>query len=260
MKVYKYLKFDDGAKCILKDGTLKFTSPANFNDPFDCRSTFNNELALQFYYKKYLDRFLDDHRHLSPAKRLLEIKKFKESIKNKIKNGVLSEHLLSGIGVCCFTTDPESVLMWSHYADHHRGFVIEFDVIDVLSKPTEEIANKVDNPEFNLFMFEVAYSDNMPIRTFINESPRDIIYQNFLTKASGWKYENEYRCISHHKGAGIHKFDTSLVTAVYAGVRMSDEDFSSLQRLVNDFSILTKNKISLRKAKMVDGKYKLSVL
>ena len=102
---------------------------------------------------------------------------------------------------------------------------------------SEQLFSKVENSEFNLLMAKVAYSDDMPIRTFENESSRDVIYKYFLTKASGWKYENEYRCISYKKGSGIHLFDTSLITAVYAGVKMTNENFSKLQRIVSDFSI-----------------------
>jgi hypothetical protein len=31
------------------------------------------------------------------------------------------------VGVLCLTSNPNSVVMWSHYADKHRGFVIELD-------------------------------------------------------------------------------------------------------------------------------------
>lgn len=34
--LYKYLPFNEGSLCVLTEGTVKFTSPLNFNDPFDC--------------------------------------------------------------------------------------------------------------------------------------------------------------------------------------------------------------------------------
>lgn len=34
-KIYKYVSLDV-AKIILRDGTLKFSKPSTFNDPFDC--------------------------------------------------------------------------------------------------------------------------------------------------------------------------------------------------------------------------------
>lgn len=30
-------------------------------------------------------------------------------------------------GLLCLTSNPDSVVMWSHYADNHRGIVVEFD-------------------------------------------------------------------------------------------------------------------------------------
>ncbi|HMG04852.1 MAG TPA: DUF2971 domain-containing protein [Chthoniobacterales bacterium] len=30
-------------------------------------------------------------------------------------------------GVLCLTSNPDSAVMWSHYADQHRGIVVEFD-------------------------------------------------------------------------------------------------------------------------------------
>jgi Protein of unknown function (DUF2971) len=34
--------------------------------------------------------------------------------------------------IYCLTPDPTSILMWSHYADHHRGICLEFDVANAL--------------------------------------------------------------------------------------------------------------------------------
>jgi len=36
LKAYKYLSGNTGALKILSDGTIKFTEPRTFNDPFDC--------------------------------------------------------------------------------------------------------------------------------------------------------------------------------------------------------------------------------
>jgi len=36
IKRYKYLPFDIGSLKIITQGTIKFTKPSEFNDPFDC--------------------------------------------------------------------------------------------------------------------------------------------------------------------------------------------------------------------------------
>ncbi|KNE87154.1 hypothetical protein PSTG_19467, partial [Puccinia striiformis f. sp. tritici PST-78] len=35
--------------------------------------------------------------------------------------------LNKSIGIFCLSEKPDSELMWSHYADSHQGFVIEFE-------------------------------------------------------------------------------------------------------------------------------------
>ena len=34
--LYKHVDATDGSLSIIRNGTLKFTKPQNFNDPFDC--------------------------------------------------------------------------------------------------------------------------------------------------------------------------------------------------------------------------------
>jgi Protein of unknown function (DUF2971) len=40
----------------------------------------------------------------------------------------LNEFLKQNLSVCCFCETRDSILMWTHYADEHRGCCVEFDV------------------------------------------------------------------------------------------------------------------------------------
>ena len=31
------------------------------------------------------------------------------------------------IGICCFSFNPKSILMWSHYTNNHKGVCLKFD-------------------------------------------------------------------------------------------------------------------------------------
>ena len=44
----------------------------------------------------------------------------------RIRNQELRAQI-SQRGVACFTTELNNILMWSHYADGHKGFCLEFD-------------------------------------------------------------------------------------------------------------------------------------
>jgi hypothetical protein len=48
LKVYKYLPFSDGSKYILSDGTMKFSRHSDFNDPFDCKATYDINESMQY--------------------------------------------------------------------------------------------------------------------------------------------------------------------------------------------------------------------
>lgn len=78
--------------------------------------------------------------------------------------------------------------MWSHYADKHKGVVIEFK-----GSQLQEIANNC-NHVFSCFE-PIRYTTKIPSnRGFDNdklELPKDAI----LTEALEWSYEQEHRII-----------------------------------------------------------------
>src|ERR1035441_3397334 len=50
---------------------------------------------------------------------------------------VLQEKVGLYYGIICFTERPDSLLMWGHYTDGHRGFVVEFDPEHELFSPRD---------------------------------------------------------------------------------------------------------------------------
>jgi hypothetical protein len=60
-------------------------------------------------------------------------------------NPILAQLLVKGmqqkfsddLGVICFSANLNSLLMWSHYADGHRGFVVEFDPKHSMFSPND---------------------------------------------------------------------------------------------------------------------------
>ena len=45
---YKYLDYSEGSLCVISDGTMKFTAPKYFNDPFDCAPDFDPEKQADY--------------------------------------------------------------------------------------------------------------------------------------------------------------------------------------------------------------------
>ncbi|WP_459902584.1 DUF2971 domain-containing protein [Edwardsiella tarda] len=234
---------------IITDGTLKFSSRAEFNDPFDC---------IADYDLKQIERSLSSRdelfkvmlKDLSPAKRI--------SAKKRIINRMIGEEVREGYcnriaehwGICSLSTKNDSILMWSHYADKHQGFVVEFS--------TNQNENGcVDNPEYHLLSWPVEYSKRVPIRK-MGDQDFSAVKDQFLYKADDWSYECEYRCLASKKGVGIHKINKKMISSVIFGVKMRSENINEVKDAIRLSGL--EEQIKLKRARMVKGKYALEIV
>lgn len=76
-------------------------------------------------------------------------------------------------GILCFSTNWWNPLMWSHYADRHKGICLGFDIDDEHQKT------------------KVIYLNNRP--SIPEKRDQDFGRQFLLTKHEDWKYEEEVR-------------------------------------------------------------------
>lgn len=54
----------------------------------------------------------------------------------------LSKYYSKYVPMACFSEKPNNILMWSHYADSHRGFVLEYDT-DTFYTKCDSCQNKI---------------------------------------------------------------------------------------------------------------------
>ncbi|EHY8704891.1 DUF2971 domain-containing protein [Vibrio cholerae] len=251
VKLYKYVPFSDGAKAIIRDGTLKFSSRLEFNDPFDCIARFNKKKTLNELSKREpILRGIMKNRNLSVEERF-RAKKIAANEMSKLIESNYFDSMADQLGICCLSKVYDNILMWSHYADKHQGIVIEFS--------TEQLHEKNShNSEYSLLGFDVDYSPTMPEvgNVLVNDFERDVKPLIF-TKAIDWKYEEEFRVVSNNRGVGIHKFDQNLITRVFTGVNFSQDNLDELECLVRNLREKTNNTIPIVPLKKSDSQYSL---
>lgn len=162
------------------------------------------------------------------------------------KNNLTDKFLVS-----CLTTEKDNILMWSHYANNHKGFCIEYDLSEAKNnylKLNEEEKNTFNN------LFPVVYSENR----------KEIINYNFngdtflswyllglLRKYHVWSYEKEWRLalLKQEYPDQIIKFFP--IKAVYCGCKMSKEEIEKIEEIIRE-----KN-IDLFISKIEEDSYKL---
>lgn len=129
-------------------------------------------------------------------------KKFLSSTAEELKINY-SEKLKEGwnkyFGILSLTQTNDNITMWSHYAQNHEGFVIEFD-------PNDSIFNKKRNDNDCLgYLREVKYTDERPNLELINFQKTEKEFIEYIashiqyTKSQHWCDEKELRLVYNLK-------------------------------------------------------------
>ncbi|WP_188563958.1 DUF2971 domain-containing protein [Hymenobacter frigidus] len=114
-------------------------------------------------------------------------------------------------GVCCFTKDPKNILMWSHYADSHKGLCLKFDVLA--------------DPRSFFVAFKVEYKEEYPIWNHLREAEGQSVTNLLITKASQWAYEQEYRVLKFGE-TGNHSFSKTALYSSRSSLRIENMKFT----------------------------------
>lgn len=115
-------------------------------------------------------------------------------------------------GVLCFSKDWSNPVLWSHYADKHRGIALGFEVADRYAIPVT---------------YEKALSKIEIDQLATGSDPSDDFGRMLLaTKFDDWRYEKEFRVFvdltKHEPEGGLHfcSFDKHLkLSSVVLGAR-----------------------------------------
>ncbi|WP_347452700.1 DUF2971 domain-containing protein [Acinetobacter thermotolerans] len=230
--LYKHVRFSNGSLAILKDGTIRFTPPAEFNDPFDCvygisEDHFHSATELRSIIQK------GGLPKVSPAKRILLARQVKHVQKKEMDDLSYFRKLHENFGVCCLNHNPLNILMWSHYAENHTGFLIEFKFSKKELQEGLELLNFLPIP--------VQYLSSIPIVSKVDrknlESPA-ITNKVYLSKAIDWEYEKEFRILKHEIKNPIQKFPKEkLLCTVISGIKIEDSNKKLLKKICEEQKI-----------------------
>jgi hypothetical protein len=146
-------------------------------------------------------------------------------------------------GVICFSRDWSNPVLWSHYADKHRGIALGFEVTDRFAIPVtyEKALSKV---EIDQLMTAADPSE-------------DFGRMLLATKFDDWRYEREFRVfvdLTQHESEGglyFYYFDQHLVlSSVILGARC-EIPISQVRELVSAYP----HKVHVKRARVAFTKF-----
>ena len=194
---------------------------------------------------------------LSNKERKKQKQKMIERLKLAVKEGAFSQNASDAVGICSLSRDPLNLLMWAHYAQHHTGFVVEFDIpVAVTNVNIDDLPH---NYWFELLIpHEVEYETDKPVISFF-DSDDEKRRKQFLIKGIDWEYEQEERVIDYIRGHGIHTYNIRILNSVIAGMRMDSSNYEILAQCVDELNFKNNMTVQVHKAEPIMGKYGLVV-
>jgi len=188
--LYKYRDWDKEChKRIITERELYFASPAEFNDPFDSalplvyrkedqtqENMFQKMYTLaKWKYPKKTDTEIHELCFSEQQKRLWEDPHHQER-----SHELLREQNRRNVGIVSLSAVNNNYLMWSHYAQSHRGFCVGFDSVVLENATSEKIEPAI-------------YQDSFPEYSLLNEEVDSFIRKSVMVKWTVWKEECEFR-------------------------------------------------------------------
>jgi len=227
--LYKYRFFDDkGFYKTYLEGKLYFSSPRNFNDPFDTKAVSDyasgsDEEIREFFIQNFM--FIGKLGYDAAAyefDKVVRERGFKEIKKIVDINDATRSFIDADIGICSLSKLKDNNPMWAHYSDSHKGFCVEYHSygLVVLLKGLQKI-RLFNTP---IIINEVQYKNNVPLINPYHDDSSLKVDQQFFTKTMDWAYEKEWRIINPDGVDAKLKLPSEIITGIYFGLKATKEN------------------------------------
>ena len=171
--LYKYLDINGaewmfGMKEERKFPNLQFTNASQLNDPFDCHPKlidYSNVPASMLHGWIPEDWWIE-------------------------KEELDALNLRNDTWLCSLSKVKDSILMWSHYCNNHKGVCIGLD----MDKVMESVPPMFGTTYLEPLVVDVQYQDIIE-RPNAYHSAKDRFSYQLGTKAKEWAYEQEVRLV-----------------------------------------------------------------
>ena len=223
-KVYRYQRINAMTIESLCHDTLYFADPTQFNDPFDCKPTVISDSSMDVLRTILAELIIrrisaetlaalsraglqggkaEAHANLSGKRaaqqELTDISYnatnpdyecSEEDAEVSLLTSAIEREIIKQYhrGVCCFATVMDNPLLWSHYADEHKGFCIGYGLARVPEPKLHEVVYGGSRSVKSSLLARALLENHYEAQ---NQLDRGVL----LRKAPPWRYEREWRLL-----------------------------------------------------------------
>jgi hypothetical protein len=262
---FKYASLETAMR-VIESRSFRWSSPTKFNDPFDHQAGFVLDMNTDEFahlLTSSIERIIFSDiapatkpttqlAALTPRLRLIRDRLPREQILKELHESSLevAKNLRNGIGqlnaaiqehlcharVFCVSEEHDNVVMWSHYADEHRGVVFKLRCVDEIDNTLLAARKVCYTDSFIAFPSADQYA-----RHLTGEQPIDLVplcWKIAFTKHVDWSYESEWRVhialLREPLGDGytVYPENPRIFEAVYLGCRMDEKESAMIVTLM----------------------------
>ncbi len=275
--LYRYRKINENSIDAFEKDLFVTVSATGFNDPYDTLVSYHLDDMKESLQGLTTKQLLDELKFKVKSDKLLSIlgkytptlKRLDEVFKNKVLTCVNEKELANCIfdvmqtqtfknevidvfmnilrkyaTIGCLCEQRDSILMWSHYADSHKGFLLEYNAQQLLieSAINKALLLPVDYKQLRYNATELVLSNVLNTLGLKLSGWNELqVLEVMLRKSIEWGYEKEWRVIRFPKNeSGIGLVADTFVfkpSAIYYGSKISTEDRAKLHAIAESKQI-----------------------
>jgi hypothetical protein len=261
---YKYTSAHVG-QLVLGNHRLRWNSPLNYNDPFDCHFPMGFNFHLAQYREQAIERvlgsILGEAEPVFATHTLMGVMMAGlRNIRHEVSHDEIRSEMTAGIDECiekfndgfaseaanwraqlptyrilCVCEAVDNLLLWSHYADQHKGVVFQLECLKELDVPLLLAKPVIYSPLAPSIATAEEWIDVLAgLRE--TKTAKEYFHELFHTKSILWQTEKEWRVSSFAKAdePGLfsdYPFHPPELSRMYLGCRISAVDRTQLIRL-----------------------------
>ncbi len=218
--LYKYRDWNNPKhRTLLEDGEVYFASIDQFNDPFDGTVPYRYDpkelteenIFLKYYqitkreYPDWTDDKIHAHCYYYQQMGHFHNEKYLEDFEVYTLKDINDNY-----GIVSLCKERNNFLLWSHYANCHKGFCLGFNKFLLFEDTGASFGHMI-------------YQENLPLLSLFEDEIVSII-KLIGIKSSTWKYEDEYRLtrIEYSRKKVILRKDT--IVEIILGCKMEQAE------------------------------------
>lgn len=198
--LYKYLP--DSRLDVLENLQIRFSQPSSLNDPFESLPLLDLSGEIQNQLQSIEDGIEDLWNKTPPEEQTEKNLAIKERVKERLKSCTremlsphelgkdISKRLSRSFGILSLSRTDTNLLLWSHYASDHAGYLIGLDSNQPYFR-RKASSGEETRPR------KVTYTTQ---RSKLSPNDPDYYEKLFCEKPIDWAYEEEERIFAYFLG------------------------------------------------------------